>query len=355
MANEYKCSSCGGALEFDSKTQKLICPYCGAVHDAAAYDAAAGGATAQQQAGGASSWNMQSDNWNVGEDGLLTYVCENCGGEVVGDDTLASTSCPYCDSPIVRASQFSGSLRPDFIIPFKLDKKEAKAKLSRFVSGKKLVPKVFKDQKHIDEIKGVYVPFWVFDADVYGEVTYNATREQNNGAQIEVGHFDVFRSGNMSFRNIPIDASTKMEDDLMDSIEPFNTNEAVPFTPAYLAGYMADKYDVSPQEGFVRADERIKKSVEEAMRNTVKGFNTATPVASNISMMQGQAKYALYPVWILNTTWQGKHYRFAMNGQTGKFVGDLPYDKAAYKRQLFSFAGIVSAIVFGALFLLWLI
>ena len=365
MANafEYKCSSCGGAMEFDSATQKLICPYCGAVHDAAEYDAmqqqeqsaAAGMAGGQSSTQGSNNWSMQQDQWNVNEEGLYSYVCESCGGEIVGDENTAATSCPYCDSPIIRNSQFSGSLKPDYIIPFKLDKKAAKAKLNNFVSGKKLVPRVFKDQKHIEEIKGVYVPFWVFDADVYAQVQYDATREQASGNQIEEGHFDVFRGGNLSFRGIPVDASSKMEDELMDSIAPFNNNEAVAFTPAYLAGYMADKYDVSREESFLRVDEMLKNSVSEAMAGTVQGFHSVQAVATNVNLLQGNVSYALYPVWILNTKWQGKQYRFAMNGQTGKFVGDLPYDKGAYKRQLFMFAGIIAAVIFVVLFLAWLI
>lgn len=349
-------------MEFDSASQKLICPYCGAVHDAAEYDVMQQQTAGQQSAAqgmngvqGGNNWSMEQDQWNVNEDGLYSYVCESCGGEIVGDENTAATSCPYCDSPIIRNSQFSGSLKPDYIIPFKLDKKAAKAKLNNFVSGKKLVPKVFKDQKHIEEIKGVYVPFWVFDADVYAEVQFDATREQPSGNQIEVGHFDVYRGANLSFRGIPVDASSKMEDELMDSIAPFNNNEAVAFTPAYLAGYMADKYDVSPEEGFLRADEQLKNSVASALAGTVQGFNSVQAVASNVNMIQGNARYALYPVWILNTKWQGKQYRFAMNGQTGKFVGDLPYDKGAYNRQLFLFGGILAAVIFVVLFLAWLI
>ena len=332
-------------MEFDSKTQKLICPYCGASFDAAQYDAE------QQAAGGQNTgFSVQQGEWNVNSDGLMSYICKNCGGEVLGDETLASTSCPYCDSPIVRNDQFSGALKPDLIIPFKLDKKQAKEKLNRFISGKKLVPRIFKDQKHIDEIKGVYVPFWMFDADVDGEAQFAAERRQGD----EVGHFDVYRRGNLSFRNVPVDAASKMEDAMMDSIEPFNMNEATAFSPAYLAGYMADKYDVAPEECFLRGSERIKKSVEEELAKTMQGYSSVRATTSNMNIIQGQAKYALLPVWVLNTTWEGKQYRFAMNGQTGKYTGDMPYDKKAYRKyQLLTGLGAAAA-VFAVFFLLWM-
>ncbi len=343
--SDYKCQSCGGSMEFDSATQKLICPYCGATHDVAAYDAQ--NQQAQNQGAG---FSVQQSEWNMNADGLMSYICKSCGGEVLGDASVAATSCPYCDSPIVRNDQFSGGLKPDMIIPFKLDKKQAKEKLNRFISGKKLVPRVFKDQKHIDEMKGVYVPFWLFDADVDGEAQFSAERRQGD----QVGEFDVYRRGTLSFRNVPVDASSKMEDDMMDSIEPFNMNEATAFSPAYLAGYMADKYDVTPEECFLRGNERIKKSVAEELGKTLQGYSAVNATATNMNILQGQAKYALLPVWILNTTWEGKQYRFAMNGQTGKYTGDMPFDKKAYRRtQLFTALG-VDAAVFAGFFLFWL-
>jgi len=121
----------------------------------------------------------------------------------------------------------------------------------------------------------------------------------------------------------------RIEDALMESIEPYNMSQAVDFQTAYLAGYLADKYDVSAEESVPRANERVKKSTEDVFASTVKGFATVVPENSNVSLHNGKAKYALFPVWFLNTTWNGKKYTFAMNGQTGKFVGDLPLDKSA--------------------------
>ena len=143
----------------------------------------------------------------------------------------------------------------------------------------------------------------------------------------ETSFYDVYRQGNMSFLNIPVDGSTKMPDDLMESIEPFDFSEAVDFQTAYLAGYLADKYDVGKEESIPRANERIKHSAEDTLRDTVQGYATVTPRYSSVQLLSGVSKYALYPVWILNTDYKGQKYTFAMNGQTGKFVGNLPVDK----------------------------
>ena len=171
----------------------------------------------------------------------------------------------------------------------------------------------------------------------------------------ETSHFAVFRSGGIGFENVPVDGSTKMDDALMESIEPFDISEAVPFQAAYLPGYLADKYDVGADASVERANERIRQSVEEAFISTVHGYSTVTPVRTAIDLDNSRARYALYPVWILNTQWNGQKFTFAINGQTGKIAGDLPMDKGAFKKWLFGVSGIVSAAVFALSYLLWML
>ena len=350
VLQEYKCPCCGGAIEFDSKSQKMKCPFCGTEFDIEALKSYDEGLKSDAED------NMQWETsagaeWQNGEtDGLKSYVCKSCGGEIVGDENTAATSCPFCGNPVVMMGQFSGALKPDIIIPFKLDKKAAKEGLQKHLTGKRLLPKVFRNQNHIDEIKGVYIPFWLFDADVNARVRYRATIirtwDDEDYDYTETNYYDVHRGGFVSFDNVPVDGSSKTPDDLMESIEPFNINEAVDFQTAYLAGYLADKYDVTAEESIERANERIKRSTEEAFASTVKGYNSVTTEGSNINLQNGKAKYALYPVWLLNTTWNGKKYTFAMNGQTGKFVGNLPVDKAAAAKWFAELAVGISALTY---------
>lgn len=354
---EYKCPCCGGAIEFNSSLQKMKCPYCDAEFEMETlkqYDDVLKTDTEAEEI----KWETTAGSeWEQGEtDGLHSYVCKSCGGEIVGDDTLAATSCPYCGNPIVMTGQFSGSLKPDYIIPFKLDKKAAKEGLSKHLKGKKLLPKVFKDQNHLDEIKGVYVPYWLFDADVDGTVRYRGTRTRvwsdNNYTYTKTSFYSVVRGGNVGFDNVPVDGSSKMDDALMESLEPYNFDEALDFQTAYLAGYLADKYDVTAEQSVTRANSRVKESTQQAFRNTVSGYSTLTPEYTNIQVKNGKTKYALYPVWLLNTTWQDKKYVFAMNGQTGKFVGDLPVDKKAAFRYFLLIGGIAAAIAIALLLLM---
>lgn len=356
---EYKCPCCGGAIEFNSKAQKMKCPYCDTefeMETLQSYDE-----QLKNQGTDDINWETQAGTeWQEGEtEGLNVFVCKSCGGEIVGDENTGATSCPYCGNPVVMMGQFSGDLKPDYVIPFKLDKKAAKAGLMKHLQGKPLLPKVFKDQNHIDEIKGMYVPFWLFDTDANARIRYKATQvrtwSDSKYRYTKTSFFSVLRAGSIGFKHVPVDGSTKMPDDLMESIEPFNFKEAVDFQTAYLAGYLADKYDVGADESIDRANERVKTSTEQAFASTVQGYTAVIPENSSIQLRNGVVKYALYPVWILNTSWQGKNYLFAMNGQTGKFVGDLPVDKNLFFKWLFSLTGTFSAVTFLITFLLWLL
>ena len=137
---EYKCPCCGGAIAFDSAVQKMKCPYCDTefeMETLAAYDA-----ELQTDKPDEMNWDEPAGSeWQEGEDnGLVSYVCNSCGGEIVADENTAATSCPFCGNPVVMMGRVSGMLKPDYVIPFKLDKKAAKAALTKHYSGKKLLP-----------------------------------------------------------------------------------------------------------------------------------------------------------------------------------------------------------------------
>lgn len=352
---EYKCPCCGGAISFDSNIQKMKCPYCDTEFDVetlAEYDD-----ELRNEKSDDLKWDTSEKNDWQDTDGLISYICKSCGGEIIGDETTAATSCPFCGNPVIMTAQFSGKLRPDLVIPFKLDKKEARKRFFDYLSGKRLLPKVFKDENHIDEIKGIYVPFWLFDADAEADIRCRATRTRfwsdRNFNYKETGHYLVFRGGDIGFDKVPVDGSAKMPNDLMESLEPFDIGEAVDFKTAYLAGYFADKYDVSAEDSAERANERIKRSVEDAFMSTINGYDGIRTEKSTVRLHNGRVKYALYPVWILNTEWNGERYVFAMNGQTGKFVGDLPVDKKSATKWTLGLTAVFGAVIYGAILLLY--
>ena len=364
---EYKCPACGGAMEFDVKSQQLKCPYCDTVVDLKEYEEAVAEEaddkkvenTTDKETG--ESWTSAGDGqWNEGEaDNIKVYTCKSCGGEIIADDTTGATVCPYCGNKVLMQNEFKGDRRPDFVIPFKFDKKQAKQAYKDHLKNKTFLPKVFKSENHIDEIRGIYVPFWLFDVNANGNAVYKAekTRIWTNGntEYTEHKYYEVHRGGSMAFKCIPEDGSEKMDDTLMESVEPFEFEEAVPFSTAYLAGYMADRYDVKAEDRIDRARERVNASMQEQFRSTVHGYDVVTCSSCNVDAVDANYKYALYPVWILNTNWEGEKYVFAMNGQTGKLVGDLPSDKGLFFSYIGKWGLIYSAVIILLLFVLNLI
>lgn len=381
QVTNYQCPACGGPLQFSSGTGKLECEYCGTsltpeeveAHYAQKDQKAAENFDKEQERQAAaqeteeeeaaklpeaekkqreqSKWDSStiSADWGEMKGQVSTYNCPSCGAELICEATTAATSCPYCGNPSIVPGQLTGALKPDWVIPFKLDKDAAVAALKAHYKNKLFLPRAFSNDNQIQKIQGIYVPFWLFNAKVNAECQFRASNSTSHrsGDYIvtETAHYDVRRYGNVTFERVPADASRKMPDDLMDSLEPYDYSAMTPFSPAYLPGYLADKYDVSVEENNERADRRCSTSTLEAMRADVSGYQTVTPVSNKVFIDRGKVEYALLPVWVIKTKWHGKDYLFAMNGQTGKFAGNLPVDKGKYWGWLGGIAAGMTALL----------
>ena len=349
QVTNYQCPACTGPLQFSPETGKLECEYCGSGYSVEEVEAlyAAKNEKAKAQA------DVADSQWGEDAAKMRAYSCPSCGAELICDETTAATSCPYCGNPTVVPGQFSDERKPDYVIPFRMDKEQAMDALRRHYKGKPLLPKAFASENHIQDIKGVYVPFWLFDGKAAADVTFEATRSRTTTTPNErittTEHYQVRRAGTVEFERVPVDGSTKMPDAHMDAIEPYDYEQLEPFSLSYLPGFLAERYDVNAEESAKRADERCRNSAVDAMRQSVSGYDTCSVRHSNVQLSREEAKYALMPVWMLSTKWGEDSYLFAMNGQTGKLVGDLPISKGKLAAW---FAGILIAL--SALCMLWM-
>ena len=359
QVTNYQCPACTGPLHYSAKSGKLECDYCGSSFDVAEIEALyarkeAEAAAAKQEAdakaeaaqaakaeaadaaAASGGWDTSdlSRDWGAEADGLRVYSCPSCGAELICDQSTAATACPYCGNPAIVPGQFSGALRPDYILPFRLSKDDAVQALRAHYKGKPFLPRSFTSANHIEQIQGVYVPFWLFDGGAEGAASYRASNtnvfETGDYEITETRHYHVVRAGSLAFEKIPVDASSKMPDDHMDSIEPFDYAQLRPFSTAYLPGYLADKYDVTIDDSRDRADTRCRETLAQALRDTVTGYGACVTEREDIALRRGKVHYALLPVWMLSTKWRGQDFLFAMNGQTGKLVGDLPTDRGRF-------------------------
>lgn len=325
---EYKCPSCAAPLKFDGEKQNMNCDSCGnnfSTELLQEYDEILNNKDDLK-----AKWeNYRSESIND-VDNMNIYSCTSCGAEIVGDETTAATHCLYCNSPAIITNKLSGMYRPDYVIPFKTGKPDAKAAILKLCKGKLLLPKGFKDENHIEEIKGIYVPFWLFDCGIYANIDFRATHvtswHDSKYNYTKTNYYAIKREGNLDFTKVPVDGSEKIDNKYMESIEPFNYDEAVDFQTAYLSGYLANKYDVDSEDCKERANQRIKNSTISVFKDTIDKmrYTTITPNNTNVQIDHGKIHYALFPVWMLNTKYKDKVYTFIMNGQTGKFIGELP-------------------------------
>lgn len=357
----YKCPNCDGELIFDPKTQKYKCEYCFSLFEQAELDAMEP-ETQEAQMTGANDGSCENDATEDTMSGdsqentagetdaeAVVYSCPSCGAQIVTDATTAATFCYYCHNPVVLGERLTGDFMPNKIIPFTIDKKEAKQKFLEYVNSKKFIPRSFFNKKQIQHFSGVYFPYWVYDTAMDGRFTADATKvrvwRQGDTEFTETRFFQVERDGEIRLNAITENALKKNNHVLADGVLPYKMEEAKPFQFGFLSGFLAEKRDIEKDEVSANLRQEAKEYGEKMLRETVEGYATVTGKQSSFSMKKEEYAYTLLPVWTLTYPGKnGKTYYYSMNGQTGKICGELPVD---YKKLAFT-SLLVSAVVFVA-------
>lgn len=346
---QYKCPNCGAALVYDAEGEQMKCESCDNVFSVEAAEAF----TNAESSDRAFDWGDYK--FNVADERLdetVSYICKSCGAEIEAVGTTIATHCPYCDNEVVISEKANDVLKPNGVIPFKIDKKKLPEVIKEFYKKRKLLPKGFIDENKLREIQGVYVPFWLYNCSISGTAMLNAekiiTHRSGDYIITDTFHYLLEREGGMSFENIPADASIKMDNNLMDSLEPFDFSEIVPYSSGYLSGYLADRFDTSPEDESQRASVRMDKSLTDVLKNDSAGYTSVSLRSKNMQITQPDIRYVLLPVYLINTEYDGKKYQLAVNGQTGKVVGEVPIckkKKAMFFWRAFAIAAAIAAVL----------
>ena len=318
-STQLVCPNCAGTMQFDPTIGKMKCIFCDSVfsqEEAEQFFAQQNEEEEIKESGA---------DWGEDADGMRAYSCSTCGAEILCDQNTAATRCPYCDNTTVIEAQLSGAVKPDVVIPFAFTKEQAMEKYKGYYEKRKLIPKDFLSGSRVEEIQGVYVPFWLYDGSVSIDAEFEAADVTNNDTEIIRKIYKADRRGNIAFENVPADASKRMPDDIMDSVEPFDFGQLKPFSMTYMPGFLAERFDVEGDDDLERAEKRVTNSAQQKTRATVR-HDEVTETRGDYKVNYTKKKYALLPIWYLTTSWNGKQWNFAMNGQTGNFTGDLPVD-----------------------------
>lgn len=334
---DNKCPSCGAQIIWDASKSKFRCDFCGKL---CTFDELK------------KKRNKKIDKNNVS---LNSFKCKNCGAEIISDDNNVSTFCIYCRSTAILKGKIESGVYPDYVIPFKKTIEEAKEAYINLLKGKRFLPKEFNNENNIENIKAIYIPFWAYDISADGNIDFDCedrrTWEDDEYEYEEIKSYDVTINGHYEYEKLLCDASKSFSDDLMDSISPFKFEDLTDYDHAYLAGYLADKYDVEQSESYEIAKYRCKNSCV-AKASTITGHGSDSYTGDTLKYVNKKTYYMYLPVLMLNTKFEDKIYTFAMNGQTGKIVGNLPIDKVKYTLFIIGlFIGTI-AVMFGFVILI---
>lgn len=352
---EYKCPCCDAGLKFGENVQKMTCEYCGNEFDLETVREYSETLTEntddfQWEGNDTAAWSEEE------QEALQAFTCPACGGELTTDGETVATFCPFCDNPAILPMRVSGGLKPEGVIPFKMSKEDAQSAFTKLCKGKPLLPKDYAARNRIEKITGIYVPFWLYNCSADQQTRFRATRlhhwSDSKYNYTRTDYFLLNRSARADFSGIPMDGSSKLDDAIMESIEPFDYSQMVDFERAYLSGFFADKYNVPAEDGQERVRQRAGSTLERKIAESVMGYASAVPVNSQRNIRHGKAKYVLLPVWMLYTKYNDQTYVFAMNGQTGKMTGTFPICK---KKSKLWFAGICAAVTLAVTALQYLV
>ena len=349
--HNYSCPTCGAQLYWDPKKGSLYCQYCDSSYSPDEFE----DKTANTEDGKAPSVSAEklSDNVVVSDnENVVVYECKTCGGEVVAQKTTMATVCPYCGEAVSITTKSVGDFRPDRVIPFAQDKKGIANVFKNYVNKSFLTPAAFKNDNTIDKIQGLFVPYYLHTMTdkaqnfFKGEkITYHRSGN-DRVATHKVYRLSIDATG--KFDKIPTDAAKDLENELMDALEPYTYKDLASYNPAYMAGFVAEQKDEDIDVLQQRAKIRCENGMNSNARQAFAGYDSLLPTGSKHSFFDIDSEYVMLPVWMLNVKHNGKKYRFAVNGQTGKIVGKLPINWgkfAAICAGTFALAEIAVAVI----------
>ena len=341
----YKCPHCGAVLEFDAETQKMTCDYCKSEF------------TPEEALKGEQSVEPQDIREETPEDSeffnghIKAWHCPECGADIVADANTAATFCYYCHNPVILTGRLEGKYRPDYVVPFAIDRKKALDIFNNWIAQKKFVPKAFYDKDQIEKFSGVYFPYHLYSCRIEGHIDGQGTRRETTRTgdyeNITTGIYHVRRDGDMPVKNVARNALKKANRILVEGVQPYDFSDLKPFSMPYLSGFFAEKRDIESAEIEREVDAEVKEHAMQQLRASIAGYEDLRITDDALEVKDRDWKYALLPVWTVTykEPGSGKVYYFSMNGQNGKVIGELPVDKNALMAYFFKIAVPVFAVM----------
>lgn len=322
---DRKCPACGGIMDYDPKTGGISCSYCGCQEEIRPDSCRSGPAPEMDFESAAMADGCE---WGAAK---KVVICKACGAQSVYDELEIANECPYCGSNQVMEEKGERTLAPGGVIPFALTAKEAAAKFTSWIKKKLFCPRAAKMSARPGAFKGIYLPYWTFDADTVSDYAaeYGIDRrvKTRDGERVETRWYSVRGRYREQIDDELVLASSRYDETLMRKVEPFHTPDNKAYQPEYVAGFIAERYSVGLKEGWERAKQLILRRLEANIEDQVRMENRADHARVKhveVAYSAVTCKYLLLPVWLSTYRYQDRVYHFMVNGQTGKAGGQIP-------------------------------
>ncbi len=355
----YKCINCGGPLKYNPANLKFSCEYCQS--DFTEEELQAHFGKLDETLNDAANEEHIPEPQDTNGDGVIdendfnentvVYQCPSCGAEVITDATTAATSCVYCHSPVVLTGRLAGNMKPKKVIPFKISSDKAKERFREICKKKWFLPSSFLSETQLENMKGVYYPYWMVDSLKDGEMYATGkkvrTWTQGDYRYTETKIYKIIRAGKIDFKNYPKEALNTENADLLKYVNPYDDTAFKNFSMSYLSGFQAEKRNLEREDLQAVVDRDLVDYSQKIYKDTIHGYDSITVDHIHLDTLEESWDYALLPVWVMTYKYKDKNLLYAANGQTGKMYGSLPCSVG----KLFVLGGIVAVLVFLAIFL----
>lgn len=338
-ASDYCCPSCGAPVKYSPEKGVLICDYCNTeveiekVISKIEFDFDEG--------------KLDDVSWSSE---TKVIHCDNCGANNVYDANEISMTCPFCGSnQVVETNELAG-IKPHRVIPFKQGHEAIVENYRNWLKKKFFAPRKVKKQIPNLIINGVYLPVWTFDTNTMsfynGKLGKRYTRTVGSGKNrrtvTEIRYFNISGSRGVNFDDLIVNAGSKIAQDEINKIAPFDTNNSYDYEKSFLAGYSSEHYVLRLNKGWDNAKLRMDPIIRREILSRY-NYDVVSYLNVNTSYNNVKYKYVLIPVWIGIYKYANKSFRFLANGESGKVTGKSPI--SPIKVTIVSILSIILAVL----------
>ncbi len=347
-ALQTKCSACGGYMHYSPAEENLKCLYCGNITE---LDKTA----AEIKENDFLYWKDRADESAEEETIEISEIkCRQCGAVTTLPENISGAKCAFCGTPLIMdETSVRRFWQPEYLLPFKVTEKAAKGSFRKWLGKKWFLPsKLKKDNVSTDSFKGVYLPFWTYDATTYsnysGQRGIKRTEVSRNakGEEVRRTVTDWFpASGNVhvSFDDIVVPASKSLPDSIMNQLTNWDMMNCVKFRKEFLAGFLTEIYQRDFRESISDAKKKMERVIEDNIRADIGGDEQRITFRKT-DYNKLKFKHLLLPAWVSAFRFQNKVYQFVINGRTGKVYGQYPKDKTKILMLVVAIVAVIAAL-----------